>query len=801
MQTKLDHALDLADRGYAVFPCHSPARNEAKCSCGKSDCTSPAKHPRVLWRDEATDDEDQIRAWWGEWPDANIGLATGPISGLWVLDLDQKDYGPENFEGFRAGRDLAPAVVKTGGGGAHLLFAWEDHAEVRNRAGVLRGVDVRGDGGYVIAPGSVHASGALYEWAVDVEPTPSPAWLLELVCGEAREIVRPAKPSVVRVIDETEERRIRSALEAIDADGRDEWLRVGMALHSTDAGEQAYGIWSDWSQGSAKFDPVDQEKTWRHFSKRNDAEVTLSTVFFMAQDAGWIPPESRTVEVAGIALEVGNLWSAKPEAVTVEVAEEPFPIDRAFPQPWAREFVEAIAHSYQVPIDMPAMLLLPILSTCLAAKYEIAPTGSWVENTALWAAVAMRSGERKSAVLGEILRPLHRWERERGKDMAAKRVAHEHDVQMARAKLKAARDKAAQGKPGMDAEALHISQELAAIEALEPKTPSVVASEPTTESLAQLLGDNDERFLVASPEADPLDTALGRYSSGSPNLGVWLAGHAGDSYKVTRRTRDHDLLSNPRLSVAITPQPQAMRQLFGSRQAIERGFVARFLFSVPTSTMGRRRLVHDGVPANLRENWDAVCSWALELGVPDEPCRVTLDAEALARFESWWVELEESFLEGGRSVAMRAWYSKLAGTVLRIALALHGMVLPWEPSRTTLGLEEIERALDWVPYLEAHLRRAMGEVTEDPDATLAQRLLVWLADHDRDGGEVTRREAFDALRGASAVGRVKDIDGALGLLVDGGWLREQTAGSRRGRPSVRYSVHPALSEHLRRPEV
>ena len=793
MPTQLDAALDLADRGYAVFPCHSPARNEAGCSCDDPTCTSPAKHPRVRWREAATDDEDQIREWWAEWPDANIGLATGEVSNLWVLDLDQKEYGPENFERFRAGRDLEAAVVKTGGGGAHLYFAWEERADVRNRAGILRGVDVRGEGGYVVAPGSCHATGVLYEWAADREVGCAPPWLLELVCGEA-EPVRPAEPKTVRIMDDAEVERIKSALAVIDSDGRDVWLRVGMALHSTDAGSQAYDLWVEWSKGSAKYDPVDQEKTWRHFRKRNDSEVTISTLFFMAQDEGWEPPEYRVVEVAGVAVEVGQLWTATPEPVTGRSVETPFPIGTAFPAGWGRDYVEAVAHSYQVPLDMPAMLMLPALSVGLASKLEIAGPGAWVENTALWVAVAMGSGERKSAVVGEIMRPLYDWERASQAGHDERRAAHEHDVQMLRTKAKAARDKAAQGKPGMEAQALHLAQELSAKEREEPKPPSVVASEPTTESLAQLLAENHERFLVACPEADPLDMALGRYSSGSPNLGVWLAGHAGDSYKVTRRTRDHDLLSNPRLSVAITPQPQAMRQLFGSRAALDRGFISRFLFSFPPSMLGRRKLVHDDVPEELKLRWATAMKWALDLAVPERPVRLALEPDALALFDGYWHELERR--QGAdRDTPLGSWYSKLAGAVLRIALALHGMTMPWTGS-TSITLDEIERALSWVPYLEAHLRRALGEVTEDPDAVLAEKMVRWLARQERSGGEVTRREAFDALRGGTAVTRVNDIDGALGLLVDGGWLRTVQGGARRpGRPTVRYSVHPELARH------
>lgn len=198
--TNLEAALGYAENGWNVFPLHNILPTGA-CSCG-TRCADPGKHPRVPWKENATTDVKQVNAWWNRWPEANIGVATGPESGLWVLDLDNKksvDVGDglligEGTHSLRVLEDMYGPLPETlaqitGSGGTHLIFRYPADAgrSFGNRVGIVPSVDVRGAGGYIVAAPSNHVSGNLYQW---VDPfafiAEAPSWIINLASTERR---------------------------------------------------------------------------------------------------------------------------------------------------------------------------------------------------------------------------------------------------------------------------------------------------------------------------------------------------------------------------------------------------------------------------------------------------------------------------------------------------------------------------------------------------------------------------------------------------------------------------------------
>lgn len=180
-------ALELIELGWQIMPLHTWAVDH--CDCNKPACGSPAKHPRTMHGlKDATADQSQIIKWWGQWPAANIGVATGPASGVVVVDIDPRNGGMDSWAALIADKEfehLGPACL-TGGGGMHLYFR-HPGTKVMSRSGEFAdGVDVKGDGGYVVAPPSIHATGTAYSWIEGYAPWERecqeiPAWLQKLM--------------------------------------------------------------------------------------------------------------------------------------------------------------------------------------------------------------------------------------------------------------------------------------------------------------------------------------------------------------------------------------------------------------------------------------------------------------------------------------------------------------------------------------------------------------------------------------------------------------------------------------------
>lgn len=144
--------------GWSVIPCHTIA--DGGCTCGREDCGTPGKHPRISWRpySSALPTRKEVHGWFtDEFYGSNVGMCTGQVSGIVVVDVD----GPiESFKRLRLNKNTL--VARSGGGGLHFFYRTK-HA-VRSAVGLVPGVDIRAEGGFIVLPRSVHKSGNRYEW-------------------------------------------------------------------------------------------------------------------------------------------------------------------------------------------------------------------------------------------------------------------------------------------------------------------------------------------------------------------------------------------------------------------------------------------------------------------------------------------------------------------------------------------------------------------------------------------------------------------------------------------------------------
>jgi uncharacterized protein with PIN domain len=206
-------ALAACGWGWSVVPVHTALAGH--CSCGDPSCPAPGKHPRIAWdrlMHEAAA-RDEVARWWRRWPQANVGVVTGTVSDLVVLDVDPRHGGGETFAELEGVHGALPHTVEalTGGGGQHLYFR-HPGVFVPSRP-VAPGLDVKGDGGLIVSPPSVHVTGRRYAWEAGCAPDDAaladlPSWLLAMVldpAGSANHARRSASEISPRTEDERRE--------------------------------------------------------------------------------------------------------------------------------------------------------------------------------------------------------------------------------------------------------------------------------------------------------------------------------------------------------------------------------------------------------------------------------------------------------------------------------------------------------------------------------------------------------------------------------------------------------------------
>jgi hypothetical protein len=280
-------ALEYAALGWRVFPVLAVSKTGA-CECEEgSACERPGKHPAIkAWNKDATTDKAQIQDWWRERPERGIGIATGEESNLTVLDVDG-DEGVASL-GKLSGAEGMPVTpcVQSRPGRFHYYFTYEP--SIKSKANTLGAkLDTRSDGGYVVAPPSRHATGVPYTWLQrpsKVELAPWPEFLNEQRKKEEKR-ERPQKER----FRQSDEPKLVSALEYVDADDEERWSQVGWILgRAYRQSDHGFAIYQTWAAKSKKFNP---KKTKGHYyegsKKPRDNPLTTATIFKWATEAGW----------------------------------------------------------------------------------------------------------------------------------------------------------------------------------------------------------------------------------------------------------------------------------------------------------------------------------------------------------------------------------------------------------------------------------------------------------------------------------------------------------------------------------
>ena len=294
-------ALGWARKGYPIFPC-------------KPEDKSPLT--RNGFKD-ATTDESKIRNWWRLWPSAMIGMPTGSVSGVDVLDIDVKlEEGINGFEHTPHWESLSPLIVETPSDGVHLWF--QSEGKVRSSTDhIAPGVDTRGEGGYVIVPPSFNAEGS-YRYlkgkrALD-RLQPFPPDLLEQLAA-LHDGLGSDDP-------QADPRLITAALKVIPNPdlGWDDWKTMGMAIwRGTGGSAEGLASFDEWSRKSSRYDAQNTAKEWEKIARSPPTRIGAGAIFYRARRAD---PDWLTGVLDAVVLLVGAPLESAKKFVRLEYARE-----------------------------------------------------------------------------------------------------------------------------------------------------------------------------------------------------------------------------------------------------------------------------------------------------------------------------------------------------------------------------------------------------------------------------------------------------------------------------------------------
>lgn len=459
---------------------------------------------------------------------------------------------------------------------------------------------------------------------------------------------------------------------------------------------------------------------------------------------------------------------------------------------WVAAMAQAVAASTQTPPALAVMTGLAVLATVLQRRFEVAPYGNdYTEPLPLWTSGVSPSGGRKTAVQNAMIGPVVRWEkltRDRMRGDIAKNIAVRA---VAKKRIEKLQLDAAKAKDASERES--ITQEIQQEEVNTPdelRAPRLFTGDTTAERLQAMLVEHGERMAVLSDEAGIFLVMAGIYSGGVANIDVFLQGHAGSPLRVDRAGRCAHV-DKPALSFGLLMQPDVMSEVASSRRFRGSGLLARFLYAIPESNVGKRDVrANVPIPEHVKQTYEAGIFRLLEGagGAVEAPKVLTLSDEAKEAWLLFSQEIEHSQGEGSLFDSITDWTCKLPGAVARIAALIE--LAESGTQATQVSHSAMARAVRLAWLLVPHAQAAFGLLGTDGTDADAIAIVKWFRANDL--AVFTRRDAQKAQEGRFR--SVERLQKALDRLEHQDVLRSYKRHNKGAPPTAMFQINPkALS--------
>jgi hypothetical protein len=560
IKTKLDWALEAAE----YIPVHplrryaDPGQNASQQQ--REAAVTAAKSPLLDDLNLATQDPQQIRKWWKQYPDANIGGATNAFV---VVDTDPRNGGDDTFAGLLAVEYDFPetATTRTQGGGRHLIYVAPDGPLKGGNHKLGQGVDVKAAGAYVLMPGST-IEGRMYAREDSRPPVFAPPWLVAHL--------KAAKPkgdaAGKRLVEEDD-----LAVEMAERWLNDHAPRAEMGNRDN----TAYWIGAKFGDfGCGYTTRLDLLLRWN--DTHCDPPLDMEDLERIAQSAGSsrenalgsahpLRPgfeaveidESKAPTVAGIsttAMGDAGAWENEPNAIFVDHLK-PADLHAGVLPELVEQFARDRARRLGVDAGAPAAALVTALSSLVPAGNRLQMRQldtEWTVKPILWTAIIGPPGSNKSATINAAMGPVQKLQSAWRKSFAADE--HKRKVDETR---RATAEKANKAKPESTDQVFE-----GKAEAAKPRFRQKIYNDATTEALAVALCENPEGLLYHADELAGWLAGMDAYrAKGGKDRAFWLQAKEGGDFTVNRKLSERICVENCAISVLGGIQPDKIRAL------------------------------------------------------------------------------------------------------------------------------------------------------------------------------------------------------------------------------------------------
>jgi len=416
----------------------------------------------------------------------------------------------------------------------------------------------------------------------------------------------------------------------------------------------------------------------------------------------------------------------------------------------------------------------------------------------LYSAIIAKPSERKSQTQRAVTEPVYQFEQieneRRQPEITEYQTKKTMLIRQKEGLIKAASSIAKKGKDYVtQADIMNIQEQLDNLEEIHPLR--LVADDITAEALITLMKQNDERMAIVSSEGGLFQIMAGIYSKDKSNIDVYLKSYSGDALYVDRKTREPDHLGHPLLTLLLFVQPTVIDEIMQSKEFKGRGLLARFLYVIPKSYVGKRNFDVKAMDPFTVDSYHGKITNLLKIPVPQKPGVITLTDEAYQLTKDFFYEIEPQLVDELEDIG--DWAGKLHGQTMRIAGVLHCMRCEDQSDVIPISSDTMSKAIEMGRYFLEHAKAAyrimgLSDTEEERDAKYILNRLMTNDFNDFNDKNISKREL---LRLCQRFKTSEQMQPGLDELVKRGYVKiEKIQTGGKGRPSEAITINPIYLE-------